>query len=60
MPLIEIDKDGDSVIFTTDGKSRSQSVRREDTVISVPPEGYGKVFNIYVDLETERLVISYE
>jgi len=60
MPIIEIDKDADSIIITTDGVDSLQTVRRVDTVVSVPPEDYKKIFNIYYNPVTGGIVFSVE
>lgn len=60
MEIITIDRDSDSLMITTPTKSYNQSVRREDVVISVPPEGYKKVINIYWDAVNEKFLVSVE
>ena len=60
MPTIEIDKDSDSIIFIEDGKRSSQSIRKEDTVISVAPTSFKKILNIYIEPETGKLVVVHE
>ena len=60
MPIVEIDKDSDSIIFIEEGKIRTQSIRKEDCVISVAPKGFKKVLNVYVEPTSGQLVIIHE
>ena len=60
MPVIEIDKDSDSIIFIEDGKRSSRSIRKEDTIISVAPEGFKKILLMYIEIETGKLVVIHE
>jgi len=60
MPTVEIDKEGGNIVFTTDGKVLRKSIVREDTVVSVPLDGYKKVLNIYYNPETGGIVYLIE
>ena len=60
MAITFVDKEEHIVIRVVDGHDLRHIVALKDTVISVPPDGYRKVHNIYVDPVTERLFISYE
>ena len=56
--VVVIDKDSDSIKVVTDGVARVVTIRKEDTVISIPPVGYRKIYNIYFDPDTEGLEID--
>ena len=59
MAVITIDKDSDSIIFIdADGTRTIRSVRREDTVISVPVPGLSskKIDLVYVN-SSDQLVL---
>jgi hypothetical protein len=58
--IVTIDRDSDSLIIITADKSYNQSVRWEDTVISVPPGDYKKVINMYWDATNRKFYISVE
>ena len=60
MPVIVIDKEDDSITVTTGGVAKNVTVRRVDTIVSVPPAGYKKVFNIYWNADDAKLLISVE
>lgn len=60
MGVTFVDKVEGIVQIIRDGKYTGMTVSMADTVISVPPEGYRKVYNIYIDPVTEKLVVSYE
>lgn len=54
----EIDKDSDSIIITTDGVRNVRTIRRQDTVVSIPPSGYKKIYNFYWNPDTEGIVMD--
>lgn len=58
MAIIEIDKDSDSIIITTDGIKRVVTIRREDTIVSIPPIGYRKIYNFYYNPDTNGIVMD--
>ena len=60
MPVIIIDKDGYHIVKTEGEVVTRTSIRLEDTVISVPSEGFKKITNIYIEPESGQLVIVHE
>ena len=61
MTIANVDKEGIHII-RTDGTGRilHSTVTGDDVVISVPPDGYTKVVNIYYDETEGKLVVVYE
>lgn len=60
LAVTAVHRDGQLVEITTaDGTLRRQ-IAVVDTVISVAPQNYKKVNNLYYDLANGRLVIVYE
>lgn len=60
MPITEIDLQSDSIVTVEDGKTSVRTVRKEDTVISVPMPGFKKVSNIYIDSVSGKLIVIHE
>lgn len=57
-----ITQEGDSIITTVDGViTNTQSIRREDNVVSVAPSSsYGEVFNVVREVATGDLIVYYD
>jgi len=61
MPITSVDLQGDSIVIIEDGRTRAQTVRREDTVISVVPSSeFKKITNIYIEPISGKLVVIHE
>ena len=60
MTITNVDKEGIHIIRTKDGRITHSTVTGDDVVISVPPDGYTKVVNIYYDETEGKLVVVYE
>lgn len=60
MPAIVIDKDGYQIVRTEGNVVNKTSIKLEDTVVSVPPTGFKKVSNIYIEPISGKLVVIYE
>ena len=60
MPITYVDKVEGIVQIVEDGAYKGRTIRFADTVISVPPEGFKKVTNIYIEPVTGKLVVIHE
>lgn len=60
MAVTYVDKEKHIVIKVVDGHDLRHVVALEDTVISVPPDGFKKVTNIYIEPDTGKLVVIHE
>lgn len=60
MAITYVDKEKHLVLRVVDGRELRRHVVLDDVIISVPPEGFRKVLNIYINPTTEKLVIVYE
>jgi len=55
---VVIDKDSDSIQIVTDGVTRVTTILKKDTVVSIAPVGYRKIYNIYYDPTSEGLIMD--
>ena len=60
MPTIIIDKDGYHIVRTEGDVVTRTSVKLTDCAVSVPPNGFKKVLNIYVEPVSGQLVVIHE
>jgi len=60
MAITYVDKEKHLVLRVIDGRELRRHIVLDDVIISVPPDGFKKVLNIYVDPAIEKLVIVYE
>ena len=60
MSTVVIDKDGYQIVRTEGDVVNRTSIKLEDTVISVPPDGFKKALNIYVEPVSGQLVVVIE
>lgn len=60
MTITEVDRDGDYILVTTDGRKVARSVLDKDVIVSVPPTGYKKIKVMYIDPITEKVVVVYD
>lgn len=60
MAITEVDKVEGIIHIIKDGHDLGRTHKYADTVISVPPDGYKKVKNIYFNPTTGKLVVVYK
>lgn len=60
LSITRVDKIDGIIFITKDGHEIGRTHTYKDTVISVPPDGFKKVTNIYYDPDTGKLVVVYK
>ena len=60
MATTYVDKEKHLVLRVVDGKELRRHVALDDVVISVPLDGFKKVYNIYIEPGTGKLVVIHE
>ena len=60
MAITYVDKEKHLVLRVINGRELRRHIVLADTVISVPPDGFKKIHNIYIEPDTGKLVVIHD
>lgn len=60
LAITDVSREGSNVVVVTSDGTVRRSIAYIDTIVSIPPSGFKKIVNLYLDLTNGKVVVVYE